>query len=347
MHPSPVSENSTVSAATRIGGILFAMLEEGIDVELELRSGRRISLNFREVIPSMRGIALLSLTQEPGADLDSIPWMALSISPKYDPSILQITEMRVVGEPLAISSPKHVHPTLFHPIELVYRDRSVETWYWQGDDIHGMSIHGALSSPATIPIKTIRSLRLCPQTTSQPDVRATVDSTTSPPEHKSDRAFRPDSLRVPATPHVSNQELGCEPPPPFDGDGGFVFVSYKREDLPRITPYLHRLVGWGYKLWYDRGIPGGAEWDAMIEDKVSRCMLLLTFMSCAAVNSKWVRREIKFADSQNKPILAVRLEPVELNRGLNIVLSQYQMIDASRADFSDELRKAIEYVRLL
>ena len=138
-----------------------------------------------------------------------------------------------------------------------------------------------------------------------------------------------------------------EPPAPYDGKENFVFVSYKREEMPRVAPFLHRMVEWGYNVWYDRGIPGGAEWDAMIEDRVTRCILLVTFISPKSVDSKWVRREIKFADSLNKPILAIRLETTELKEGLGLVLNQYQMIDATNADFSEELKRALEYVRLL
>jgi hypothetical protein len=72
------------------------------------------------------------------------------------------------------------------------------------------------------------------------------------------------------------------------------------------------------------------------------------FLSEAAVESKWVRREIKFADSENRPILGIRLDKnVELKHGLKVVMNQYQMIDASDAAFSEQLEKAIKYVRLL
>ena len=146
----------------------------------------------------------------------------------------------------------------------------------------------------------------------------------------------------------SEKPAVVSPPAPYDGTEHFIFVSYKREDIPRITLFLHRLVEWGYKFWYDRGIPGGAEWDALIEEKISQCGIFLVFLSEAAVQSKWVRREIKFADSENRPILGIRLDKnLELKHGLKVVMNQYQMIDASDTDFSEELRKAIEYVRLL
>ncbi len=115
------------------------------------------------------------------------------------------------------------------------------------------------------------------------------------------------------------------PPEPYDGKEDFIFVSYKREEMSRVAVFLHRMIGWGFNVWYDRGIPGGAEWDSMIEERVLRCILLVTFISQKSVESKCVRREIKFADSLNKPILAIRLEPTELKQGLGMVLNQYQM----------------------
>jgi hypothetical protein len=153
---------------------------------------------------------------------------------------------------------------------------------------------------------------------------------------------------LPSSKPVSDKPALTVPPPPTQSNSGFIFVSYKREDFPRITPFLHKMVKSGYEVWYDRGIPGGAEWDALIEEKVSHCEVLIVFLSDAAVDSKWVRREIKFADSENRPILGIRLDKnVQLKHGLKVVMNQYQMIDASNEDFSDELRKAIEYVRLL
>ena len=39
-----------------------------------------------------------------------------------------------------------------------------------------------------------------------------------------------------------------------------VFVSYKREDRPRIAPLVDRLRAAGFRVWWDADIPGGAAW---------------------------------------------------------------------------------------
>jgi hypothetical protein len=134
---------------------------------------------------------------------------------------------------------------------------------------------------------------------------------------------------------------------PYEGPGDFVFLSYKREDLARIVPIVRPLADAGYRIWYDRGIPGGAEWDALIEEKIERCRLVLLFVSRKSVASRYVRREVKFADALNKPIVSVRLEPVELAHGMKMFLNQYQVIDASATAIAREIERAVKYTRLL
>ena len=132
-------------------------------------------------------------------------------------------------------------------------------------------------------------------------------------------------------------------PEPYEGASPFLFVSYKRQDLPRIAPVLQWLARNGFHFWYDRGIPGGAEWDALLEEKVAGCGTVLLFVSQASVRSKYVRREVKFADMLDKPILSVKLEDASLSGGMGMLLTQYQMIDARGGDFTAQLRRAIHY----
>jgi len=124
----------------------------------------------------------------------------------------------------------------------------------------------------------------------------------------------------------------------------YIFVSYRREDMSRIAAVLDSIGGWGFRVWYDKkGIPGSAKFDALIEERVAGCTLCLVFISNAAVESKWVQREVKFADHCEKPILVIMLEEAKLAHGLNMLLSQRQMLDASEPTFLTELRRAIEY----
>jgi len=125
------------------------------------------------------------------------------------------------------------------------------------------------------------------------------------------------------------------------GHGDYIFISYKREDLPRLLPVMQQLVAWGFNIWYDKGIVGGAEWDAVLEERLKSCRLLLLFMSDAAIRSKYVRREVKYADCLDKPLLTVRLEAAELTDGMDMLLGRYQMLDAAAGDFLGELRRSV------
>lgn len=135
-------------------------------------------------------------------------------------------------------------------------------------------------------------------------------------------------------------------PPACDGNGRFVFISYKREDLGRIAPLLSSLQSLAVPFWYDRGIPGGSEWDAQIEEHIDGCRALLLCASQAALESRYVRREVKFADALGKPILTVCLEPLDPRHGMRMLLQQYQSLDASVRDFSRQLDAAMGFLRM-
>jgi len=128
---------------------------------------------------------------------------------------------------------------------------------------------------------------------------------------------------------------------------GYIFVSYKHADYPRIVPILEQLVRWGHEVWFDKGIPGASEWNAEIEERVARCRLLMLFVSQASVDSKYVRREVLYADTLQKPILSIILEEAILRRGMDMLLRMYQMVSAEAGDFSEQLEKALHYVRIL
>jgi TIR domain len=159
----------------------------------------------------------------------------------------------------------------------------------------------------------------------------------APPREFSQPTPPPES--VSAVPEVANL------PTPYDGLDDYVFVSYKREDLPRIAPILREVVSVGQKIWFDKGIPGGAEWDTIIEERLAHCKAVMLFISQAAIRSRYVRREVKFADTLNKPVLSLRLENAVLSNGMAMLLNQYQMMDVENVNFRRELQRAFSHVK--
>jgi hypothetical protein len=130
-------------------------------------------------------------------------------------------------------------------------------------------------------------------------------------------------------------------PPADEGDAPFFFVSYRRTDLDRVAPVIESVRSEGWRLWYDNQIAGGSEWQAVLEERLAGCCGVLLFVSQPAVESKYVRRELQFADSLGKPIIAVRIEPAELRHGLGLLLGQYQLLVHGTAEFPIRLREAL------
>jgi TIR domain len=148
---------------------------------------------------------------------------------------------------------------------------------------------------------------------------------------------------TPEAPEVS--ALPKDLPQPCIENVPFIFVSYKRADADRVFPTMLYLQKSGYKLWYDRGILGGDDWNKILEERIASCRMLLLFLSQAAVDSKYVRREVLFADGIDKRIISVRLEPSQLRHGMRLVLACYQIIDQTADNFLEQLMKALDQVK--
>jgi hypothetical protein len=141
-------------------------------------------------------------------------------------------------------------------------------------------------------------------------------------------------------------EPPASPPPvpgpkTYSGEDRFVFASYKRQDLPAIASVLNMVRGFGVPVWYDAHIPGGFEWDEVIEERLQKAKGILAFTSAAAIASRYVRREVKYADTLGRPVLGILLEDVKLRYGLEMMMTQYQMLDVRAANFESRLREAV------
>jgi hypothetical protein len=111
-----------------------------------------------------------------------------------------------------------------------------------------------------------------------------------------------------------------------------------------VVPVVEHVRRQGWKLWYDGEIAVGSEWNAVLEQRLAACSGVLLFLSQPAVDSKFVRRELQFADSLGKPIIGVQLEVAQLRHGLALLLGQYQLLSHGTVDFPDRLHDALARV---
>jgi cellulose biosynthesis protein BcsQ len=128
---------------------------------------------------------------------------------------------------------------------------------------------------------------------------------------------------------------------PYEGEGDYSFVSYSRGDVDMVMPIVQDISDLGYHLWWDEGIPGATEWLRHLEEKIRQSKYLLLFLSRRAVESKYVRAEIEFAQQNRKSILAIRLDLTTLPQPIEELLGKYQMLDVSAVAFEENLGKTL------
>ena len=137
-------------------------------------------------------------------------------------------------------------------------------------------------------------------------------------------------------------------PPGGDGGGGgngrggrFMFVSYAHRDRARVAPVLDALGRDGVRLWIDSEIHVGEEWDTRLEAQLTACAGLIAFVSGDYAASKHCRRELKFADALDKPILASSFGSAPLTGGLGYIFASLQFVAGSETDVTAALIRAI------
>ena len=72
-----------------------------------------------------------------------------------------------------------------------------------------------------------------------------------------------------------------------------VFVSYKREDRPRVEPLVQCLRSAGLRVWWDADIPGGARWRAEVLQRLdaARCVIVVWSEASVAPSADFVHEE--------------------------------------------------------
>ncbi|MEO1646866.1 MAG: toll/interleukin-1 receptor domain-containing protein, partial [Chloroflexota bacterium] len=106
-----------------------------------------------------------------------------------------------------------------------------------------------------------------------------------------------------------------------------VFLSYSRRDLKMMHRVRDDLRASGLRVWTDEGIqPGSISWKEAIESAICETGILVVLLSPSANDSRWVQREIDYAETQGKAILPllVRGEP---KRAVPFALAGSQFVD--------------------
>jgi pimeloyl-ACP methyl ester carboxylesterase len=127
-------------------------------------------------------------------------------------------------------------------------------------------------------------------------------------------------------------------------DEPFLFVCYSHLDEAKIADVLELLEIQGISTWIDSSISPGAVWREQIARAVQECQVFLLFASKRSLASPHCLQEINFAVDENRSILVVYLEDVQLPASLRMTLGARQAMHLegqSRERFSAMLRKGV------
>lgn len=98
-----------------------------------------------------------------------------------------------------------------------------------------------------------------------------------------------------------------------------IFLSYANEDRDRAAQVAALLESVGWLVWWDRRIPAGRTWRAVLEESLigARCMIVL--WSHNSVDSSWVAEEAEEARRQGKTLVPVLIQRVEPPMGFRAI----------------------------
>jgi formylglycine-generating enzyme required for sulfatase activity len=130
-----------------------------------------------------------------------------------------------------------------------------------------------------------------------------------------------------------------------------VFISYAREDEAFAQRLNTDLQQRGIATWIDElGIRGGDDWPTRIATALAGCKAVLVVVSPASMASRWVQRELSFADAEGKRILPLIHRQCEQPRWFRLRFGNVQWVDFSEGSYETnlaELLTSIEQVLTL
>src|SRR5690349_17911648 len=126
----------------------------------------------------------------------------------------------------------------------------------------------------------------------------------------------------------------------------YFFISYSREDLDPQRRIVAELRGRGINIWVDieNLIPGSPAWEREVERSIRGAEGIIVLLSPNSNNSEWVRREISFAEDNEKRIFPALIRGEE-DDSIPLRLSDHQRVDLRR-DFNgglNELANALNH----
>jgi TolB-like protein len=130
-------------------------------------------------------------------------------------------------------------------------------------------------------------------------------------------------------------------PAAYEGEGPYAFVCHAHADS-EVFAEIRWLQSAGINVWYDRGVTAGSEWSDVLAQRILGCDWFLYFITQRSVDSEHCRRELNFAQEENKKVIAIHLEVTDVPPGVRLSLQNRQLIPKQELTRSSYERTLLE-----
>ena len=93
-----------------------------------------------------------------------------------------------------------------------------------------------------------------------------------------------------------------------------IFISYSSKDRPWVETFAKVLESHGWSVWWDRNIPTGGSFNAVIRQELRAARCAIVVWSGQSVDSEWVQAEADEARKQEK-YLPIRIDESDIPLG--------------------------------
>jgi len=122
----------------------------------------------------------------------------------------------------------------------------------------------------------------------------------------------------------------------------YLFISYAREDNEFARTLNTDIQDCGIQTWIDEsGIRGGEDWLTSIASAIESSAGMLVILTPASVKSKWVNREISFADHLDKKIVPLLFKPCNLSSLYDLEFGRIQRVDFTDMNYQGSFQKLL------
>ncbi|MBN1453242.1 MAG: toll/interleukin-1 receptor domain-containing protein [Anaerolineales bacterium] len=122
-----------------------------------------------------------------------------------------------------------------------------------------------------------------------------------------------------------------------------IFISYSRHDVEFANRINNDLLQNKISTWIDSiGIRSGDDWPERIANAILESKIVLAIVSPDALESKWVNRELSFADKNEKLVFPLIYKTCKIPHWFDLRFGNIQWADFSEGNYIEKFEHLID-----